>query len=877
MTDPLIGRTLKETYRIDQMLADGGMSRVYLAEQLSLARKVVVKMLLPSFYDDDFIQMFLREARICSQLNHPNIVSVLDFGHTEDGLVFLVMEYLEGASLADIVARAKGLSLANIIWLLEPLCNAINAAHQHNVVHRDLKPGNIMVATLSGNETTVKVVDFGISKPMYEENLRHTQLGTVMGTPGYLAPEQIRGTNINHLADIYGIGAILHFMITAEAPYRGASREVVMAKQMRELPPPLSSYTLNDPACALLQPVIYKAMALEREQRYASTLELWRAVSHCVSQMSSLPATEEAIEPASDPILFNLVCSGELVAGHRAEQVRQGLSSALKFSEAQLNALLSGKRIIVKKSISEQDAKRYVALFQHHGLLAQAEALDDRTRVVTPQSRSLPQAQTAKPISVDSFVRAGISPFTHSVLSASQSGQPSPYSLPASHPAHSQPQPATNSQPMPTTASARRHSGRWLAAGCALVLIACTVVYAIPTWRYTVLDQVMYDSGLAHPQRGVSHNEIHLGMSAAFSGSARELGRAMRMGMQAYFNEVNDQGGIHGRRLNLYSLDDGYEPNKALANIANFLDQDKGVFALIGNVGTPTSKAILPETLKNELLLFGPFSGAQLLRNEPPDRYVFNYRASYAEETAAIVHYFVKILEMNPNNIAVFYQDDSFGRDGLSGVSNAIASYGVDIHDLPTATYQRNTTRVMDAIALFRPLIPKLEGVIVIGTYPASARFTKLMAINGYQGRIANVSFVGAAALAEELRESESNQGEGIIVSQVVPMYDAYATGVLEYQKAMKQYFPSESPGFVSLEGYVTAKLFCLALANAGRYFDTEEVINKLEKLQNIDLGIGKPLSFSASDHQASHQVWGSVINKDGQFEALDLEKIQVE
>ena len=136
MSDPLIGRTLKETYRIDRMLADGGMSRVYLAEQLSLARKVVVKMLLPSFHDEDFVQLFLREARICSHLNHPNIVSVLDFGSTEDGLVYLILEYLEGASLADIVLQQKGLSLANIAWLMEPLCSAINAAHQQNVVHR---------------------------------------------------------------------------------------------------------------------------------------------------------------------------------------------------------------------------------------------------------------------------------------------------------------------------------------------------------------------------------------------------------------------------------------------------------------------------------------------------------------------------------------------------------------------------------------------------------------------------------------------------------------------------------------------------------------------------------------------------------------------
>ena len=872
MSDPLIGRTLKETYRIDRMLADGGMSRVYLAEQLSLARKVVVKMLLPSFHDEDFVQLFLREARICSHLNHPNIVSVLDFGSTEDGLVYLILEYLEGASLADIVLQQKGLSLANIAWLMEPLCSAINAAHQQNVVHRDLKPGNVMVATLSGNDTTVKVVDFGISKPMHEENLKHTQLGTVMGTPGYLAPEQIRGTNINHLADIYGIGAILHFMITGEAPYRGASREIIMNKQMKELPPALASYTLQDPACEILQPVVYKAMAIEREQRYGSTAELWREFSICARQTAQL--SQQTPSTAADDSLYQFVFRGELLAGGDPHTSKQQLQKAFKFSDQQLKTLFSGKRVVLRKNISQQDAKRFKQLFNRCGARGEVEAMDDRTRIVAPAIAnpaenkapgSLPEPGVAQPISIAAFVEAGNSPFV--------SREPS---LAASS-SHSPGQPSPFTQPAPATSSTGHSRRLWPGITAALIFLCALTIYLVPGWRYTVSDHLMYATGLAQPQRGISHDQIKLGMSAAFSGSARELGRAMRIGMLAYFKGINEQGGIHGRKIDLHALDDGYEPAQAQANMEDFLDQDKGVFALIGNVGTPTSKAILPHVLDNKVLLFGAFSGAQLLRNDPPDRYVFNYRASYAEETAALVHYFVKILEMNPSNIAVFYQNDSYGRDGLSGVSNAIAQYGVDIHDLPTATYPRNTTRVMDAIALFRPLLPSLEGVIVIGTYPASARFTKLMAINGYRGRIANVSFVGSEALAETLRESESNSGEGIIVSQVVPMYDAYATGVLEYRSAMQQYYPSEPAGFVSLEGYVVARLFCLALQKSGRYFDVEEVIDRLEAMQDIDLGIGQPLSFSASDHQASHQVWGAVINNEGQFESLDLEKIQVQ
>ena len=406
----------------------------------------------------------------------------------------------------------------------------------------------------------------------------------------------------------------------------------------------------------------------------------------------------------------------------------------------------------------------------------------------------------------------------------------------------------------------------------ALILLA-----AVPHWRYHITDNLMLLSGQITSQRGVTSDNIRLGMSAAFSGSARELGRGMQMGMQAWFNEVNERGGIHGRRIELHALDDGYEPGTTLQNINQFLDPQRGTFALIGNVGTPTTKAILPTVLDNDLLLFGTFSGAQLLRNDPPDRYVFNYRASYAEETAALVHYFVKVAGMNPQRIAVLYQNDSYGRDGLSGVANAVDEYGVHPGTLITATYRRNSAQVADAVATLRPHIPELEGIIIIGTYLASARFINMMRVNGYNGRFANVSFVGAAALAEELKSTDSQKGAGVIVSQVVPLYDSHASGVLRYHSAMAKHFPNEPLDFVSLEGFVVAQLFCHALEKAGRYFTTESLIAELHQLRDLDLGIGNPLGFHESDHQASHQVWGTVIDENGAFKALDLQRIQLE
>ncbi|MFT7129969.1 MAG: serine/threonine protein kinase, partial [Gammaproteobacteria bacterium] len=139
----LIGQVFNNTYRIDRLLADGGMGQVYVAEQLSLARPIVLKVLQPEFNDEDFIQLFLREARINSQINHPNVVSVIDFGRSEEGVVFLAMEYLGGKNIEELVAAGGSFSLSNVLWLMQQVIAGVHAAHQLNFVHRDLKPQNV--------------------------------------------------------------------------------------------------------------------------------------------------------------------------------------------------------------------------------------------------------------------------------------------------------------------------------------------------------------------------------------------------------------------------------------------------------------------------------------------------------------------------------------------------------------------------------------------------------------------------------------------------------------------------------------------------------------------------------------------------------------
>ncbi len=197
--------------------------------------------------------------------------------------------------------------------------------------------------------------------------------------------------------------------------------------------------------------------------------------------------------------------------------------------------------------------------------------------------------------------------------------------------------------------------------------------------------------------RGVTANEIRFGIVGPFSGSAKELGRQMKLGIDTAFSRINDAGGVEGRMLKLISADDGYEPGRTLDAMKQLYDKDQ-VFGFIGNVGTPTAAVAIPYALERRTLFFGAFTGANILRNDPPDRYVFNYRASYAEETAAVVHYLIRLRRLQPKQIAVFAQQDSYGDAGFAGVAKAFRGLGINDSAILRLNYKRNTVDVDDAV-----------------------------------------------------------------------------------------------------------------------------------------------------------------------------------
>jgi branched-chain amino acid transport system substrate-binding protein len=271
-------------------------------------------------------------------------------------------------------------------------------------------------------------------------------------------------------------------------------------------------------------------------------------------------------------------------------------------------------------------------------------------------------------------------------------------------------------------------------------------------------------------------------------------------------------------------------------------------------------------------LFFGAFTGSNILRNDPPDRYVFNYRASYAEETDAVVHYLIKLRRLQPRQIAVFAQQDSYGDAGFAGVAKAFRALGINDSAILRLNYKRNTVEVDDAVNQLKSLKIPVKAVVMVATYRAAAKFIEKTR-DLYPGMLyTNVSFVGSTALAEELTLLGSRYASGVIVTQVVPAVGGYSSAVLEYKNALAKYFPGESTDYVSLEGYVAANVLIQALKRTGPQLDTEKLIDNLEAMRNIDLGLGTSLNFGRSEHQASHKIWGTAIDENGKYQPIELE-----
>jgi ABC-type branched-subunit amino acid transport system substrate-binding protein len=364
--------------------------------------------------------------------------------------------------------------------------------------------------------------------------------------------------------------------------------------------------------------------------------------------------------------------------------------------------------------------------------------------------------------------------------------------------------------------------------------------------------------------------EIRVGMTIPLSGPLQTLGKNALAGIETYFHHVNANGGIQGQKLRLIVEDDGYEPQLAAPNMRKLIEQDQ-VIAVIGNVGTPTAIVTVPIAIEKGVPFIGAVTGAPLLRGKPPNRYIFNYRASYSEEITNMIDGLLSA-GIKPEEIALFTQRDAYGDAGYEAAITALNNRGfMDTHYLAHGRYTRNSLNVEGALAtiLDSPITPR--AIIMAGGYTPSAKFIKLAKEDLPDCFFLNLSFVGGIALMKELE----HETENVIVTQVVPDFKSDLPIVEELRKYLKQYSPDIEPGFISLETYIVAKIFVEALRSISGEILRESLVESLDKLSNLDIGLGLNISYSKYQHQAIHKVWPMII-KNQQFIPLDWKKLDI-
>ena len=369
--------------------------------------------------------------------------------------------------------------------------------------------------------------------------------------------------------------------------------------------------------------------------------------------------------------------------------------------------------------------------------------------------------------------------------------------------------------------------------------------------RHLLRLGMMAPACLALPQLATAAStKIVLGQSAAFSGPASALGERFKEGALLAFDRINARGGIHGRTIELRSLDDGYEPDRCVDNTQKLLRDD--VFALFGYVGTPTSLAALPLATAARVPFFAPFSGAEALR-VPFNRMAFHVRASYLDETAEIVK---QVTSVGVRRIGVFYQNDSHGKGGLDGTAAALKVH--NLKPVSLGTVERNTVNVDAAVQSI--LAGRPEAIVQISAYTSCAAFIRAARLQGFKGGFYNVSFVGTQALLAEL----GRDARGVAISQVMPLpFSAKVPVSADYLAAGKVQGKKFEPNYGGIEGYIAARTLAAGLQQAGSNATPDTLVTAMESMPELNLG-GFFINFSDKSHAGSKFVDMTILTAEG-------------
>ena len=294
--DTNLGKLLDGKYRIDAFISGGGMGSVYRATHVMLGKAVAVKVIRNELVtSDDVVRRFQREARAAATLDHPNIVTVHDLGQADDGTLYIAMELIDGPSLKEAIRRDGPMPAGRAIDILRQVASALSVAHQKQIVHRDLKSQNLMLASDSSGDVTVKLVDFGIAKTFDEPAVQLTEAGFVLGTPHYMSPEQAAGKPVDHRADVYSLGVILYEMLVGDVPFGDASTTSILLKLMTEVPDPPSRRRADVIVPPGLEAIAMRCLEKDPDKRFQSATEFADALANSLGPAARYQAPADSV------------------------------------------------------------------------------------------------------------------------------------------------------------------------------------------------------------------------------------------------------------------------------------------------------------------------------------------------------------------------------------------------------------------------------------------------------------------------------------------------------------------------------------------------------------------------------------------------------
>ena len=366
---------------------------------------------------------------------------------------------------------------------------------------------------------------------------------------------------------------------------------------------------------------------------------------------------------------------------------------------------------------------------------------------------------------------------------------------------------------------------------------------------------------VSYKEAGISDDEILIGSSSALTGHASFLGSQLTRGSLALIKEINETGGIHGRKIKLIVYDDKYEPESAIAN-TNKLIKDDRVFMLFDYVGTPTAKVVMPIVNREKIPILGLFTGAIFLRY-PTQPFIFNVRASYKKEVEQMIDYW---LSRGKKKIGIFFQDDDFGYSVLENIEEALRQR--NLKAVSKGRFTRGKPPEINEVKKMAMEAP--EAVMMVGTSRPLATFVNMAVDNGMRNsEFHTVSFVGSEAFAEDILSFKKNLEKNVYVTQVVPSpYDLSSDTVKEFNLLFKKYYPEDSPNYVALEGFINGKILVEALKRAGKNLTRAEFVKTLERMSDYNAGTGMPSYISTINHNFFIKVFISKI-VDKKFEII--------